>query len=154
MTRVTLIDGDLFKDNSADAIVNAVNCQGVMGGGIALAFKNRYPFYYYDYKTKCKYGRIMMGRVDPYALYLKTADAPRMIFSFPTMLEPGTASELVWIDKAMADLIHNCTFFGIRVVGMPALGCGIGGLNTQDVIDIAHKHFDNTGVSCEFFLPL
>lgn len=39
---VKIKSGDLLKEN-VEAIVNTVNCVGVMGKGIALQFKQRWP---------------------------------------------------------------------------------------------------------------
>ena len=56
-------NGSVFNSN-AQAMVNTVNCVGVMGAGIALEFSLRYPEMFKDYKSKCDNGEIKIGRID------------------------------------------------------------------------------------------
>ncbi len=59
---IEFVRGDLF-DADVEAIVNAVNCVGVMGKGIALEFKKRFPSNFIAYKAACAVGELQLGRV-------------------------------------------------------------------------------------------
>lgn len=73
--------GDILTANT-EAIVNTVNCVGVMGKGIALQFKMKYPENYIIYKKTCDQGRMIVGKVLVFEQH--TATNPRYIINFPT----------------------------------------------------------------------
>ena len=77
MTHIQYLVGDLFN-SSAQVIVNTVNCKGVMGKGLALAFKERYPEMFHVYQKDCREGRLRIGRP---TLYTKSTP---WILNFPT----------------------------------------------------------------------
>lgn len=124
---VTILDGDLFAD-PAQVWVNAVNCVGPMGAGIAKQFKAKFPGYYLDYLTKCHDGLIELGRVDYYALAPVSHSAPPPLFivSFPTMLNPGEASRQADLVQGLLSLRAFMDTYAMESVAIPALGCGIG----------------------------
>jgi O-acetyl-ADP-ribose deacetylase (regulator of RNase III) len=122
--------GDLFEAD-VDALVNAVNCRGVMGGGIAKEFRERFPFYYHDYKAKC-------GATMPYDIRLGFVDFyaqgfPKFLISFPTMYDPGSKSDIKDIERGLWHLVGCCEHYGVKSIALPALGCGVGGLDITDV---------------------
>lgn len=49
---ITYVKGDIFSSPSK-IIVNTVNTVGVMGKGVALEFKKRYPDMFLSYKSLC-----------------------------------------------------------------------------------------------------
>jgi O-acetyl-ADP-ribose deacetylase (regulator of RNase III) len=75
---VEVVTGDLFT-SGAQTLVNAVNCRGVMGKGLALTFKRRYPEMFQDYKERCERGELCLG--EPYLFH---RPAPPHILNFPT----------------------------------------------------------------------
>jgi O-acetyl-ADP-ribose deacetylase (regulator of RNase III) len=120
---------DMFKSD-ADAWVNTVNCKGVMGGGIALLFKERFPQMYLDYRNKCNVGLIKPGSVNVYA---NDYGEPNFILNVATKDDYCNPSELKWIEEAVEDLSLVVQQFRIKKVALPALGCGLGGLSFADV---------------------
>ena len=78
--------GDLLGD-SVDAIVNTVNTEGVMGKGIALQFKNRYPANYEAYRAACKRGEVQLGSM--FVFETGALAGPRYIINFPTKVSGG-----------------------------------------------------------------
>lgn len=142
-----IVSGDLFESN-AHAIVNTVNCVGVMGAGIALGYKNRYPMMFADYKKKCAAGYIRVGAVDVYDLNdeyscsepglfentnVLTEIKTRYIFNFPTKDDWRNPSEIKWIKTGLIHLIYQIGKYDIKSIALPALGCSNGGLNWDEV---------------------
>lgn len=75
---IQVVRGTLFESN-AQTWVSAVNCAGVIGKGIALEFRNRFPDMYEDYVVRCKRGEVKLGRP-----YLFKRVFPPWILNFPT----------------------------------------------------------------------
>lgn len=121
--------GSIFNSN-AEAIVNAVNCVGVMGAGLAKAFKDRYPLMYEQYALKCSLGLIRPGKMD---LYILDANRPKYIINFPSKDHWKDPSHLKYIRLGRYELINAVKDWKIKSVAIPALGCGLGGLNWEEV---------------------
>lgn len=117
--------GDLFNDN-AEAIVNTVNCVGVMGRGIALQFKKRYPENFKEYEAKCKLGEIMPGRV--FVFETNSFIKPKYIINFPTKRHWRGASRIEDIESGLVDLVRAIKNYEINSIAIPPLGSGLGGL--------------------------
>lgn len=121
---------DSIFDSGADAIVNAVNCVGVMGAGLAKAFAVRFPLMEKDYKVYCKEKLLVPGSLHTY--YSNIGLDP-MIINFPTKDDWRNPSDLLFIDGGMAALVQLVAKFNLRKIAIPALGCGLGGLEWNDV---------------------
>ena len=126
---VKFVKGDLF-DSDADALVNAVNTVGVMGGGIALQFKERFPEYYAEYRTECKHGNIRLGRMH---VHHTEQECPRYIVDFPTKGHYRTDSTLAAVETGLQALRWVILALELESIAIPALGCGLGGLEWSDV---------------------
>lgn len=138
---VQVCSGDLFQD-PAEVWVNAVNCVGVMGAGIAKAFKAKFPLYYLDYYTKCQDGLLHVGTVDYYALPLSNvAPPPLFIVSFPTMLNPGEATQESELIAGLKSLTKFCDHYSVNHVALPALGCGIGDFDFNRLHELVEEAF-------------
>lgn len=127
---IRFITGDIF-DAKTDAIVNTVNCVGVMGRGIALQFKQTYPDNFTAYKVACQHGEIVMGRM----FVFETGQIlnPRWIINFPTKQHWREKSRLEDIDTGLADLVEEIRKRNIHSIAIPPLGSGLGRLNWSDV---------------------
>lgn len=121
-----IIDGDLLRARE-QVIVNPVNCRGVMGAGLALAFKQRYPKMYRAYKQQCESGELKIGQ-----LCLYTESQP-WILNFPTKDHYRQPSRLIYIHQGLEHLISNWQRDGIESIAFPKLGCGKGGLSWDEV---------------------
>lgn len=121
--------GNLFN-TECEALVNAVNCVGVMGAGIAKSFRTQFPDMYCHYKTQCARGRLQLGQV---LVWSHEEYDDMKVISFPTMHYPGEAASLDTIRDTMKPLRDAIVLHDIPSVAIPALGCGIGGLDWQDV---------------------
>jgi O-acetyl-ADP-ribose deacetylase (regulator of RNase III) len=126
-----LTHGDLLKQDDVDAIVNTVNCVGVMGKGIALQFKNKWPDNFTQYQAACKAGKVRPGTMHVYdaGAYAQ----PHFVINFPTKDHWRGNSKLSFIEDGLKDLIAQVQKLGIRSIAIPPLGCGNGGLNWADV---------------------
>jgi O-acetyl-ADP-ribose deacetylase (regulator of RNase III) len=119
-------NGDILKEE-ADAIVNTVNCVGVMGRGIALQFKNAFPENYKAYAAACKGKTVVPGKMFVYATGKLTA--PRFIINFPTKRHWRGMSSLKDIEAGLEDLARVIQEKDIISIAIPPLGCGLGGLD-------------------------
>ena len=136
----------------AEALVNTVNTVGVMGRGIALMFKERFPTNFAAYRTACDRGELVPGRV----LVTSTGalQGPRLIVNFPTKKHWRPPSKLEWIDAGLADLRRVILDQGINSIAIPPLGSGNGKLDWADVRPLIEKHLgDLDGVDVLVFEP-
>lgn len=117
--------GDILKEN-AEALVNTVNCVGVMGRGIALQFKNKFPENFKAYAIACKREEVRPGRMFVYRTGL--LHNPQYIVNFPTKRHWRGKSRLEDIEAGLLDLITIVRKYGITSVAIPPLGSGLGGL--------------------------
>jgi O-acetyl-ADP-ribose deacetylase (regulator of RNase III) len=122
--------GDILKEQ-VDAIVNTVNCVGVMGRGIALQFKKAFPANFKAYEAACKSNTVMPGSMFVYAT--GTLTAPRFIINFPTKRHWRGKSSLKDIEAGLDDLVRIIREKGISSIAIPPLGCGLGGLDWPTV---------------------
>lgn len=125
---ITFTHGDIFTTGvPVDALVNPVNCVGVMGAGLALAFKRRYPTAFLAYVKACQRGEVAPGRVFTFAVGGHT------IFHFPTKRHYRDGSRLEDIEAGLDALVKEIRKHEVTSVSIPALGCGLGGLDWKDV---------------------
>lgn len=109
-----------------DAVVNTVNTVGVMGKGIALMFKERFPENCAAYEAACKAGEVRVGSM--FVTPGVELDGPRWIINFPTKQHWRNPTKLEWVESGLAALKHEILGLGIRSIAIPPLGCGNGGL--------------------------
>ncbi|MEX5491261.1 macro domain-containing protein [Pseudomonas fulva] len=120
---IEFVSGDIF-DATVDIRVNTVNCVGVMGAGVALAFKKRYPQMFKDYQAACKAGQVKPGK-----LHIWKSLEGIWIINFPTKRDWREPSRYEDIDAGLDDLRLYLDSVGPVTVALPALGCGNGGLD-------------------------
>ncbi|MBC7974636.1 MAG: macro domain-containing protein [Myxococcales bacterium] len=118
--------GDILKAD-AEALVNTVNCVGVMGRGIAAQFKRVYPRNFTVYQHACKRGEVQPGRM----LIVETGqiERPRWVINFPTKRHWRGGSRIEDIDAGLTALVADVRRLGIQSIAVPPLGCGLGGLD-------------------------
>ena len=122
--------GDILRVN-VEALVNSVNCVGVMGRGIALQFKNAFPENFKAYVAACKNEDVQPGRMFVFETGLLTN--PRYIINFPTKRHWRGASRIEDIDSGLKALIDTIQQYKIHSIAIPPLGTGLGGLDWSDV---------------------
>lgn len=126
---------DSIFDCNAVAIVNAVNCVGVMGAGLAKAFADKFPEMNMDYMEYCKTGILKPGKLHTY-LSMLPPSKHRIIVNLPTKDDWRDPSEYIYVVDGMETLANFVSRFAISSVGVPALGCGLGGLEWPKVNEI------------------
>lgn len=118
--------GNLFKAD-VEAIVNTVNSEGFMGKGIALQFKRAYPDNFAAYVAACKRGEVVTGSV--LVVPVNPLDSPiKYVINFPTKAKWRAKSRIEYIETGLESLVREVERLGIRSLGIPPLGCGLGGL--------------------------
>ena len=127
--------GNIF-DEPVEALVNPVNCEGAAGRGLARAFRDRFPENHHAYRTACHESRLTPGRL---LVYETGLPQPLYIVNFPTKRQWRSQSKLGYIDAGLGDLIDQVQRRGIRSLALPALGCGLGGLDWQVVMPLIFK---------------
>lgn len=138
--------GDLLSADS-EALVNTVNCVGVMGRGIALQFKQKFAENFKAYEQACNAGILRPGMmlVHDYA----TLFNPRYIINFPTKDHWRSNSKLEYIDSGLVALADEIRKRQIKSLAIPPLGCGLGGLEWNQVrprIEAALQEFTDVQI--------
>jgi O-acetyl-ADP-ribose deacetylase (regulator of RNase III) len=127
---IKLTTGDLLEQR-VDAIVNTVNTVGVMGKGIALQFKRKWPANAKAYEAACKRKEIVPGKM--FVFDNGGLVEPKFIINFPTKRHWRQPSRMADIDSGLVDLITQVKRLGIWSIAIPPLGCGNGGLDWKEV---------------------
>ena len=122
--------GDILCEDT-EALVNTVNCMGIMGRGVALQFKERFPSNFKAYAKACQRGEVQPGRMFVY----ETGQliSPRYIINFPTKRHWRGKSRIEDIETGLVDLVRVIAEYKITSIALPPLGSGLGGLDWNDV---------------------
>lgn len=131
MAEIFVIKKDIFNTH-AQLLVNPVNCVGVMGAGLAKQFKERYPGMFVKYKKDCLLGNVQLGEIRIYE-----GNFYSDVICFPTKYHWEDPSKLSYIAHALGRLKEVITYDSIAI---PALGCGLGGLQKKEVIPMIVKY--------------
>jgi len=135
-------EGDI-TDCASDAIVNTVNCVGVMGGGVAKAIKEKFPWCLPPYKDACEKQILQPGGVFVVALEVEP------VIEYPTIINIATKNHwrgktrIEWVDEALQNLASLLSREEFQTVAMPRPGCGLGGLDWGDVRPLVETHLGN-----------
>lgn len=123
--------GNLLESD-AEALVNTVNTVGVMGKGIALMFKERFPANLEAYARACESKEVNVGKV----FVTETGEllGPRWIVNFPTKQHWRSPSKMQWIEDGLKDLREFILKNNVRSIAIPPLGAGNGGLDWNEVL--------------------
>ena len=155
---ITYVRGNIF-DSKAGLLVNPVNCVGVMGAGLALQFKQRFPEMFQDYKTLCNKSEIQPGK--PIFLTMKQGIVHPLphICLFPTKNHWKNSSLIIDIEMGldsfrkyqdgnqyMSDYIRH------KSAAFPKLGCGLGGLSWEKVKPLMEHYLGNLDMEIEIYV--
>jgi hypothetical protein len=139
--------GDMFE-TSADARVNLVNCVGVMGKGVAYAFKVRYPKMFAAYRAACR-----RGEVQPGSVWTWRPDESYAVYGMATKDDWRRPSQYDWVDAGLFQLRLAIILDKPRVVTLPAPGCGNGGLIWEKVRPMVEHHLSGVASRVIVFEP-
>ncbi len=162
---ISLIDGDMFFSN-LQTLTISVNLKGVMGKGLASRAKYQFPDVYVAYQDVCRAKRITATK--PY-LYkressldeeladlgtpLITPNAVKWFLLFATKRHWKDNSRLDDIEGGLAWVRENFHKEGIQSLAMPALGCGLGGLDWKEVGPLMCQYLHGINISVAIYLP-
>lgn len=144
------VTGDFF-DYDADLRINTVNCVGVMGAGVALLFKNKYPDMFEQYYIACKNNEVQPGI--PHVWQDTNMFSTTTIINFPTKIHWKNPSEYEYIEKGLKWLKEFLLDKEGSTITVPALGCGHGGLEWDKVKGMIQNHLGNVRSNVIVFEP-
>lgn len=126
---IKFVTGNIFE-SGADCLINTVNCEGFMGKGIAYQFKMRFPQNNFDYVKACKSGKLYIGTIH----YFKEDGC--WVVNFPTKDKWREKSKVDYVEKGLDQLVKFIVEYNPKVIAIPPLGCGNGGLDWNVVKNI------------------
>jgi O-acetyl-ADP-ribose deacetylase (regulator of RNase III) len=139
-------------DAKVEAVVNTVNTVGVMGKGIALMFKERFPKNYQEYLVASKSGAVQIGK-----MFVSATDelsGPKWVINFPTKKHWRNPSKIEWVREGLEALKEVIREKRITSIAIPPLGCGNGGLNWSNVRPLIQEYLnDLTDVEIIIYEP-
>jgi O-acetyl-ADP-ribose deacetylase (regulator of RNase III) len=145
------LNGNLLEANT-QALVNTVNTVGVMGKGIALQFKKRFPINFKLYADACKKGEVKVGKM--FVVREHSLNGEVIIINFPTKTEWFKKSHYAYIEDGLKDLAKVITEYNIQSISLPPLGCGNGGLNWDKVKILIEKHLGHlSDITIHLYTP-
>ncbi len=142
-----ILIGDILQ-SKAQTLINTVNCVGVMGKGIALEFKKRFPDMYKDYLSRCE-----RHEVKPGIPYLYKTLFPPQIINFPTKDHWKSISRIEDIEHGLRDLLDNYKAWGVTSLAVPPLGCGNGQLEWRTVGPLIYRYVKQIDIPVEMYAP-
>lgn len=142
--------GDILREDT-DALVNTVNCVGVMGRGVALQFRKAFPNNYKEYQAACKRGDVVPGRM--FITEPATLTKPRFIINFPTKRHWRGKSRLEDIESGLVALREEIRERNIQSIALPALGSGLGGMNWPEVQERIEDALGDLDIDIVVFEP-
>ena len=137
---ITFTQGNLLEAK-VEAVVNTVNTVGIMGKGIALMFKERFPDNFKAYEKACKDKEIRIGKM--FVSENRELFGPNWIVNFPTKTHWRVNTRLEWIEEGLEDLVRVIGEKNISSIAIPPLGCGNGGLDWSDVRPLIVSTLEN-----------
>lgn len=146
MNNITFVRGNIFN-TKAQTIVNTVNCVGVMGKGIALVYKLRYPTMFDIYHNYCKQHLIGIGKLWLY----KGDETDPWVLNFPTKVHWKYPSKLEYIEAGLKKFVETYQARGISSIAFPLLGTNNGGLDKQDVLELMVKYLSQCDIAIEIY---
>jgi O-acetyl-ADP-ribose deacetylase (regulator of RNase III) len=162
---ISLVEGDMFF-SQMHTITISVNTVGVMGKGLASRTKYQFPDVYVYYQDLCKQKKLQMGKPyiykreafldneladDPFSL--PTPNSNKWFLLFATKRHWKENSDIVGIEQGLEWLLENYKGQGVRSLAVPALGCGLGGLEWQEVGPLMCRYLSKMDIPVSIYLP-
>ena len=144
-------NGDILRED-VEAIVNTVNCVGIMGRGLALQFKNKFPQNFKEYQLACTNKEVQLGKM--FVHQTGQLINPKYIINFPTKGHWKQNSKIEDISNGLDDLITIIEKYSIKSIAIPPLGSGLGGLDWKMVKKLIEKKLKNINCTVILFEPL
>ena len=165
---ITYHEGNLFEAN-CQTLVCTVNCEGVMGKGIALEFKRGFPKMFTEYRNVCKHGNALRHGGDLWlytyenlsqlTLWVNKGDHNELItgwqskvLCFATKEQWRYPSKLEWIERGLQEFVRRYKEWGITSIAFPKLGCDNGGLDWDKVQQLMEHHLSKIDIPVEIYI--
>ncbi len=148
---ITYLKGDLLQDE-AEVLVNTVNTVGVMGKGVALAFKNAFPHNFAVYQLACRNKELAIGGL----IVVRDSNllsGDKTIINFPTKTHWRLPSEYAYIVQGLIALHKYLSENAVKSIAMPAPGCGNGGLDWNIVKRLINGHLGGLSTAIRVYEP-
>lgn len=145
MANIQYQKGDIFE-SKAQVIVNTVNCQGVMGKGLALTFKQKYPDMFNVYQQECRTKKLRIGRP---TLYQRSTP---WILNFPTKDSWRANSKIEYLEKGLEFLVAHYKNAGIKSIAFPKLGAQNGKLSWDEVGPVMAQYLSQLDVDVYIYI--
>jgi O-acetyl-ADP-ribose deacetylase (regulator of RNase III)/uncharacterized protein YwgA len=142
-----ILVGDILQ-SKVQTLINTVNCVGIMGKGIALEFKKRFPEMFDDYVKKCEHKEVKSG-----VPYLYRTLFPPQVINFPTKDHWKSVSRIEDIEQGLKYLLAHYKEWGIASLAIPPLGCGNGQLEWRSVGPLIYKYAKQMNIPIELYAP-
>jgi O-acetyl-ADP-ribose deacetylase (regulator of RNase III) len=143
-SNIQIIKGNIF-DSKCQTIVNTINCVGVMGKGLALEFKKRYPDMFLRYREYCSLNLMCIGKLWLY----KSNDY--WILNFPTKMTWKLPSRYEYIELGLQKFVDTYKERGITSIAFPMLGCSNGKLDEDKVLHIMYNYLSKCDIPIEIY---
>lgn len=125
--------GDIFTSH-AKGIGHGVNIDGVMGSGIAVQFKARFPDMYEQYRVLCKQHALQAG-----TSFVYEAKPGLFVYNIASQDRPGPSASYEWLQNGVQSALIHASRNGIKAIALPRIGSGIGGLDERQVEFILNR---------------
>jgi O-acetyl-ADP-ribose deacetylase (regulator of RNase III)/uncharacterized protein YwgA len=142
-----ILVGDILQ-SKAQTLINTVNCVGIMGKGIALEFKKRFPEMFQDYLERCE-----RKEVKPGVPYIYKTLLPPQIINFPTKDHWKSVSRIADIERGLQLLVSHYKDWGVTSLAIPPLGCGNGQLEWKAVGPLIYQYVSKMAIPVEMYAP-
>ena len=141
MGTISEVTGDLFDPQwKFDAIGHGVNCKGMMGAGIAVAFRQKNPLMYEHYHAACQQNMLLPGQVIPWLA------EDHWVYNIASQFNGGPCAKLTYLRAGLQYVRFHMEHVGTQSLGLPRIGAGIGGLTYEDVYDTVVEVFSGSSL--------
>ena len=141
-----IVHDDLF-DSPAECLTNPVNTIGVLGKGLALQFKQRFPALEQPYRAACRSGQL--STIQPWLWH----SGHQYVLCFATKTDWRLPSRLDYIERGLQYIWKNASTYPFKTLSLPLLGCGLGGLTPNMVIPAIVKYLTPLPLDCYLHIP-
>jgi O-acetyl-ADP-ribose deacetylase (regulator of RNase III) len=142
--------GDILQSD-CQAIINTVNTKGVMGKGLALLYRKKYPDMFTVYRRACLDNKVKTGSMHLW----KVSNQDKWVVNFPTKDHWRQPSQMEWIISGLQNLVEVVKEKGFTSIAIPPLGCGLGGLHwylvKKEILKVCEESF--TDLRVEIYEP-
>jgi O-acetyl-ADP-ribose deacetylase (regulator of RNase III) len=142
---VTFVKGDLFHTEGVHAYANGCNASGAMDAGVAAAFKKRFPRMFDEYRQRCEDGRFSLGDVFVWS------EGDEVVYNLAIQQNWKTRSKLPALSRAVRKMAKLAEQSGVKRVGLPRLGAGLGGLDWRRVKSVLEEVGGETSIELVVF---